>query len=128
VTCSLCRSFHSGPGGGDFKVGDIIGVSFDLSQVRSVLEFYLNGERVSCTPRSASRLISLLQLSSRSWKAPQFAMSRVMCSLQSAVRQPLFACHRDCSRCWVVMCSIAPDDVGSELRASTVGVQAAKQL
>jgi len=39
-------SFHSGPGGGDFKVGDVIGCSYDLSQVKSVLEFYLNGEKL----------------------------------------------------------------------------------
>jgi len=39
-------SFYSGAGGGDFANGDVIGCSYDLSQVRSCLEFYLNGQRI----------------------------------------------------------------------------------
>jgi hypothetical protein len=36
--------FYSGPDGGNFETGDIIGCSFDMSDVRPLLKFYHNGE------------------------------------------------------------------------------------
>lgn len=36
----------SGAGGGDFKAGDVIGVTYDVSQGKPVVQFFRNGERL----------------------------------------------------------------------------------
>lgn len=36
----------SGEGGGVFEVGDVVGISFDVSQGRPVLQFFHNGEHI----------------------------------------------------------------------------------
>lgn len=38
------RGLFSGYGGGDYKVGDVLGISYDLSGIRAVLSFALNGQ------------------------------------------------------------------------------------
>lgn len=44
IVILFLRSLHSGLGGGSYNVNDIIGVTFDLSEVIPVLKFYLNGK------------------------------------------------------------------------------------
>lgn len=38
-----CRGLFSGPGGDAYKAGDVISISYDLSGIRAVLLFKLNG-------------------------------------------------------------------------------------
>eukprot|EP01006_Ploeotia_vitrea_P008588 TRINITY_DN20630_c0_g1_i1.p1 TRINITY_DN20630_c0_g1~~TRINITY_DN20630_c0_g1_i1.p1 ORF type:complete len:190 (+),score=85.96 TRINITY_DN20630_c0_g1_i1:57-626(+) len=46
---------YSGEGGGDFSEGDVIGVSYDLSNVKPKLSFYLNGKRLKGKSTSKAR-------------------------------------------------------------------------
>jgi len=72
----------SGEGGGEYKVGDVIGCSYDLSQVRSVLEFYVNGRKIESATKIDVRgdvypvvsvsggSLLLVNFGQRSWKFP----------------------------------------------------------